>query len=415
MRKFWKIFAHEYTRHVLSKRFLVALLSLPMAMLAMVLFFIIAIVLTLKTGPVGYIDQAGILKTTRLPEEYQLQLERELLAFDNEAAARDALEQKKIEAYLVIPAAYPANPEVRLYYLKEPRVNIEPQLRTLIQINLLAGKPDEVLRQVINGPRLVPRVLLDEQQGEASTFKTLYRLFAPWIVSGFVLVSIMTTSGYLLQAMLDEKENRMIEILATSTRPEEIMLAKILALILVGMTQLAVWGFLPGVGIFAASRIPAFANFVSLDWKSLTYILLTAFPTYVLFAALMAAIGAAISEMRQGQSAVNLITLALYLPYFCSVIIMNQPNGVIAMILSFFPLTASISLLLRMGVTAIPDWQVWLSAAIVVLSAAASLWLAGRIFRLGMLRYGKPLNLREFFFAKLPAFSQRWLRKKGTA
>jgi ABC-2 type transport system permease protein len=415
MKKFWKIFAHEYTRHVLRKRFLMGLLSIPMMMLAMVLFFIIATVLTFNTDPVGYIDQARILKTTRLPEEYQPLLARELLAFDDEAAARTALDQKKIQAFFVIPSGYPANQEVRLYYLKEPRVSIEPQLRTLIQINLLAGKPDEVIRQVINGPRLVTRVLQEEQQADISTFQTLYRLFMPWIVSGFVLVSIMTTSGYLLQAMVDEKENRMMEILATSTRPEEIMLAKILALILVGMTQLGAWSFLPVVGVFVVSSIPSFANAISLDWKTLAYILLTAFPTYVLFAALMAAIGSMISDVRQGQGVVNLITLALYLPYLCSVIIMNQPNGVIAMILSFFPLTASISLLLRMGVTAIPDWQIWLSAAIVVLSAGASLWLAGRIFRLGMLRYGKPLSLRDLLFVKLPAFSQRWLRKKGTA
>jgi len=415
MKKFWKIFAHEYTRHVLRKRFLMGLLSIPMMMLAMVLFFIIATVLTFNTDPVGYIDQARILKTTRLPEEYQPLLARELLAFDDEAAARTALDQKKIQAFFVIPSGYPANQEVRLYYLKEPRVSIEPQLRTLIQINLLAGKPNEVIRQVINGPRLVTRVLQEEQQADISTFQTLYRLFMPWIVSGFVLVSIMTTSGYLLQAMVDEKENRMMEILATSTRPEEIMLAKILALILVGMTQLGAWSFLPVVGVFVVSSIPSFANAMSLDWKTLAYILLTAFPTYVLFAALMAAIGSMISDVRQGQGVVNLITLALYLPYLCSVIIMNQPNGVIAMILSFFPLTASISLLLRMGVTAIPDWQIWLSAAIVVLSAGASLWLAGRIFRLGMLRYGKPLHLRDLLFVKLPAFSQRWLRKKGTA
>jgi len=415
MKKFWKIFAHEYTRHVLRKRFLMGLLSIPMMMLAMVLFFIIATVLTFNTDPVGYIDQARILKTTRLPEEYQPLLARELLAFDDEAAARTALDQKKIQAFFVIPSGYPANQEVRLYYLKEPRVSIEPQLRTLIQINLLAGKPNEVIRQVINGPRLVTRVLQEEQQADISTFQTLYRLFMPWIVSGFVLVSIMTTSGYLLQAMVDEKENRMMEILATSTRPEEIMLAKILALILVGMTQLGAWSFLPVVGVFVVSSIPSFANAMSLDWKTLAYILLTAFPTYVLFAALMAAIGSMISDVRQGQGVVNLITLALYLPYLCSVIIMNQPNGVIAMILSFFPLTASISLLLRMGVTAIPDWQIWLSAAIVVLSAGASLWLAGRIFRLGMLRYGKPLSLRDLLFVKLPAFSQRWLRKKGTA
>jgi len=415
MRKFWKIFTHEYTRHVLRKRFLMGLLSMPMMMLAMVLFFIIAIVLTFNTDPVGYIDQAGILKTTRLPEEFRPLLERELLAFYDEAAARAALERKEIQAFFVIPSGYPANQEVRLYYLREPRVSIEPQLRTLIQVNLLAGKPDEVIRQVINGPRLVTRVLQEEQQADISTFQTLFRLVMPWIVSGFVLVSIMTTSGYLLQAMVDEKENRMMEILATSTRPEEIMLAKILALILGGMTQLAAWGFLPGVGILAASRIPAFANAVALDWKLLAYILLTAFPTYILFAALMAAIGSMIGDVRQGQGVVNLITLALYLPYLCWVIIMNQPNGVIAMTLSFFPLTASISLLLRMGITAIPDWQIWLSAAIVVLSAGASLWLAGRIFRLGMLRYGKPLPLRDLLFVKLPAFSQRWLRKKGTA
>lgn len=411
MKKFWRIFGHEYFRHVLRKRFLFGLLSMPVAYVVLMTILFVAMYLSFNRDPVGYIDQSGILKTTQLPQEYRGLVPYEFRAFPDESTARASLAEEEIQAFFVIPATYPDSGEVKLFYLREPVPIVDRAFANLITFNMLDGQPDEVKRYVMRGPSLVIRALQEEEMGETSTLKMVYRMLAPWIVSGFLLIAIMTTSGYLMQSMVDEKENRMMEILVTSMRPEMIMHAKVIAMILVGITQIAAWGLLPGLGVLALSRIPEFAKFMSLDWKTLAFIIATALPTFVMFAAFMAAIGASIAESGQGQAISGLLSLFLYLPYVFSFAIMNQPDGVIAMILSYFPLTASITLLLRMGVATIPDWQIWFSAASVILGAVGSLWIAGRIFRLGMLRYGKPLDFNEVVVNQLPPSTQSWLRR----
>lgn len=411
MRKFWRIFGHEYLRHVLRKRFLIGLLSVPVTLLVGFILIVIATAMSFNRDPVGYIDQSGILKVSSLPEAYQGLIHYEFQVFEDESAAREALAKEEIQAFFVLPENYLEDGEVFMFYLNEPTSSVEEQFKNLIRLNLLEGQPEEVVQQVMRGPRLVTQSIREADQSESSLMKMMYRMMMPWAVSGFLLISIMTTSGYLMQSMVDEKENRMMEILVTSTRPEFIMYAKILALILVGLTQVFAWGAAPAAGVLVLSRVPSIANSLTLDWKTLVYILVTTLPTFVIFAALIAAIGASIAEAGQGQMLTGILSLFLYLPYMASVAIMNQPDGVIAMVLTYFPLTASITLLLRMGMATIPDWQILLSAVSVVLSAVGSVWLAGWIFRLGMLRYGKPLSVYEMALDRLPPAGRLRIRR----
>ena len=120
-------------------------------------------------------------------------------------------------------------------------------------------------------------------------------------------------------------------------------------------------------------------------------------PAFVMVCALMAAIGATVSEAREGQQMTGLISLPIWIPYMLTGIIIGSPNAPIVVALSLFPLTAPLTMLLRQGMTNIPAWQIAASSIIMVLSAAGSVWLAGRAFRLGMLRYGKRLKLKEIF------------------
>jgi len=92
-----------------------------------------------------------------------------------------------------------------------------------------------------------------------------------------------------------------------------------------------------------------------------------------------------------------LISLPIWIPYMLIGLIMQNPNSPLTVGMSLFPLTSALTMLIRQGVTIIPNWQIALSSFILVLSAAGAIWLAGRAFRLGMLRYGKRLAWREIF------------------
>jgi ABC-2 type transport system permease protein len=116
--------------------------------------------------------------------------------------------------------------------------------------------------------------------------------------------------------------------------------------------------------------------------------------------AFMALIGATVSEAREGQQMIGLIGLPIWIPYMLTAVIIENPNSPLAVALSLFPLTSSMTMLLRQGVTILPAWQIALSSGILVISAILAIWLAGKAFRLGMLRYGKRLSLREIFSRK---------------
>jgi ABC-2 type transport system permease protein len=136
-------------------------------------------------------------------------------------------------------------------------------------------------------------------------------------------------------------------------------------------------------------------------WLSLSagYLVLTLalfVPAFIMLAALMVAVGATLTDVQEAQQVTSLFTLPLFIPFWFALTLINHPNGPIAVGLSFFPLTAPITLSIRAGFAPVPAWQLVLGVSLLVLFALAALWFAGRAFRLGMLRYGQRVPWREF-------------------
>jgi ABC-2 type transport system permease protein len=116
-----------------------------------------------------------------------------------------------------------------------------------------------------------------------------------------------------------------------------------------------------------------------------------------MIAAMMATLGATATESREAQQIAGLFTLPIVIPFWFFGVLIESPNSPLAIGLSIFPFTAPISLPLRAAFTTIPVWQIALTISLLFILAFAALWLAGRAFRMGMLRYGKKLSLKELF------------------
>jgi len=129
-------------------------------------------------------------------------------------------------------------------------------------------------------------------------------------------------------------------------------------------------------------------------------VLATLLPAFVMVSALMAMAGVTATESREAQQVASLFTLPLYVPFWLLGPIMQNPNSGLAVGFSLFPLTAPMTLPLRAAFTILPAWQIALSLSLLVVCAAGALWLAGRAFRMGMLRYGKLLSLKEIFSSR---------------
>lgn len=396
MNKIWLIFMYEYTRHVLRKRFLITLFSVPLFMVLMMGVSIAASVLSVNRDPVGFIDHSGALAdlSTAEPVQGLMEFDVRFIRYESEESARADLDAEKIQAYYVIAPDYLQTANASLYYLKAPANDVTDQFESEIRALLLRDQPADVHDRLQSGSQLT----LVSADGSRSVGGNDWINIVILVGAGILFIVVLfTSSGYLMQALVEEKENRTMEIIATSVSPEQLMAGKVLGNLSVGITQMAIWMGLIAVGLLAGRGVIPFLDAVNLGPDAILVFTAVMIPGFVMVAALMALLGASFSEAREAQQWTSLVTLPVVAPYWIASAIIVNPNSPLAVGLSLFPLTAPVTLSLRLAVTVIPIWQVALSSAILIVCAVGSIWLAARVFRLGMVRYGKKVALKEIF------------------
>ncbi len=396
MNKFLQIFWQEYKRHVIRKRFILMIVSIP-ALLALVIgIAILSIFITQDKRPVGIVDQASYLRIRQLPgrEEYSPEPELQLVYYDDDVSARQALDEGTIQAYYILPVDFQSSGEGQLVYVKSWNTSLTFQFDHLLRLNMTESMPEEVARRLSDGNEFV---IISLDQSRQMSEDAWGNLVIPFAAGLMIMVVIMTAGGYLLQAVVEEKENRTIEIIVTSVSPTQLMTGKILGDIAVGLTQLLVWfGFLVA-GYFMARGSVEWIAQLNISTEYIILLILVVVPTFITVAALMAAVGSITTEMREAQQISGYFTLPIMAPYWFSYLLMTSPNGPLATIMSFFPLTAPVTLTMRAGFTQIPTWQLVINIVELFILAIASLWFAGIAFRAGMLNYGKRLSIKELF------------------
>jgi len=221
------------------------------------------------------------------------------------------------------------------------------------------------------------------------------------LISIAFLVLLVMSSSYLMQAVADEKENHAMEVLMTSISPTQFIGGKVLGIVAISFTQLVAWAAVTVLGIVVARNagIAWFQN-LDLDWSIIWATVAVGIPAYVLASALMTAIGVAVTSSQEGQSIGALFFILHMIPCYLAWVLIKTPNALLPAVLSLLPFMALLTISLRNIFTAVPTWQVAASVAVQTLCAASALWLAGRAFRLGMLRYGQRLRWRELLKAR---------------
>lgn len=398
MNKIWKIITYEYRKHVFQKKFLFSLLSFPIVILALVgMVFLIAF-FNADSSPIGYIDHSGVLDdpVSNFQEGNIFEPVVDILSYQSENQAENDLTAGKIQAYFIIPENYPANRDVKLIYLETPDYSVVTQFQDFVFQNLSMFKDiDPLIAERLSDGINITMSSLDGslEMGQDQWFLIL----VPFIAGILFIFVVMTSGGYLLQAVVEEKENRTMEIVISSVSPSQLMTGKIIGNIAVGLTQLGVWLIFGWIGLSITSQyLPILSDF-SLQPGYVFMLLLILLPAFVMIASLLAAIGATMTELREAQQFQTLVTLPMMVPFYLATPIMMNPNSALAIVLSFFPITAPLTILMRMGYTVIPAWQFVLSISVLFAFATLAIWFAGRAFRMGMLQYGKKLSLKAIF------------------
>ena len=226
----------------------------------------------------------------------------------------------------------------------------------------------------------------------------------------FVMILFFSIIGYgqhLLRALLEEKNTRVIEVLVSSLTPNQIMMGKIIGLGAASLTQLAIW-FVLGLAISSfGARSPMLADVIT-NAQTLSIGFFLSFAVYFilgyfLYASLFAMFGSILSSEKDVQQTVGPINMILILPIMLGMVILQNPNAGWLVALSYVPLLTPTLMILRSSIAVVPVIQIYTTVAVLILSLAIMIWLSARIFRVGILMYGKRPTLPEMI---------KWIRYK---
>jgi ABC-type Na+ efflux pump permease subunit len=268
------------------------------------------------------------------------------------------------------------NGEVRLRRFQAAGISLQAAER------LSRPVPMEVLGLLTRGPD--GRIQPAEKVDWVRTF------IAPAVLMFVVFMIVMTTTPQLLNSVLEEKMSRISEVLLGSVSPFELMLGKLIGNVGVALVLAAIYV----AGGFAVAAYYGYADAVAP-----TAVLALAFfvtVAVVLYGSLFMAVGSACSELKDAQSLMMPVLLLAMLPAFCWTIILDNPNGPASVGLSLFPPATPFLMLLRMLLhPAPPAWQVGLALTLTTLTTLACVWVAGKVFRTGILMQGKTATFGE--------------------
>jgi ABC-2 type transport system permease protein len=392
--KVWLIAEHQYRQEVFKRGFLIALLSLPLFLTITVGIGYLASRLENKSTLLGYVDQAHLLANIPAqPEEYDV----ELVPFDTPETARAALEDGQIDAYYVLMADYAETHQVELVYTEPPHAGAVRHFQDVVRRNLMADRPPAVIERALAGPEASVRAT--DYNREFPSGGSSAGHVVPVVAAVLFVFLVLSTSGYMMAAVAEEKENRTMEVIVSSVSATEMMAGKIIGMLAIALTQLATWvAFFVGAAWVGGSVLGIeWLQNIAPYWRGISTTVIVALPSFLFVAALMTAVGATIVETQEAHQAGPLLLMPLFLPVYLLIPIARDPNGPLAIGMSLFPLTSAMTIALRTMLREIPLWQVGASAATSLLSGVLMIWLAGRAFRAGMLRYGKRLRWRELF------------------
>lgn len=395
MRKVWLIARREYLYNFRRRSFLFTAFGVP-AFTFLMLFVVFNLVEssaeeTGQLGHIGYVDLSGVLdEPVESPEEY--------VRFDDEAAAAEALAADEIGAYFVITGGYLGNGQVNAYAYDGIPEGIENQLEDFLRANVARLVPAGVPVERLTQPMDTTYVVLSEDRTIKDESDVTGIFFKPIIFAMIFLMATSTTSQFLMSGVVEEKENRMMEILATSSTPLQMLWGKVLGLGVLGLTQVLVWGIV-GLVLLNAQSEGSFLSGLSFSFSEIAISLVYFVLGYFLFGAIMGGIGASVTAEQEGRQFAGVFTMIAVIPLFLLVSFIEDPNGTIPVVASLIPITAPMSVMIRLSLAPIPPVQLIASLILTTLSVIGVVWLAARIFRLGMLMYGKRLTVGEIIGA----------------
>ena len=427
------IIQKEFNERVRKKSFILTTLLMPVLMIAlMVIPSLIMIYATGDEKQVAVIDESGII-ADKLENDEELKFSKCALTTDN--ARKELTEQFGI---LYIGADIMSNQNnVRLYVNSSSSMavetNIRNQIAQIIEKEKLKGYNIENLDQIledVKSPVTMQVFRNDKSQEKDTQAQSSAVASIVGYILGFILyMFILIYGGMVMQAVIEEKSSRVLEVLVSSIRPFDLMMGKILGVASVAVTQLLIWAVLViGVGGYImpmmmpdnimegveavqqggmaetvaatsgmdADMLQAVATATDTGYVAEIFLFLFLFLLggYLLYSALFAAVGSAVENVQDASQLQTPIMMPIILALMVSIVVINDPNSTVAFWFSIIPFTSPIVMMARIPYD-IPMWEIVLSLVLLYATFVMMVWFAGKIYRVGIFMYGKKPSIKE--------------------
>lgn len=425
MDKLKLIIQREYWTRVKKKSFILTTLLTPFAI---VLFFILVGVIFSYQGDevtrIAVIDKANILKGT-IKDEENLFFK---ISGDDLETLRKNYDKNEFDGILVIPEL----PDVMVksitfFYYSEnpPSLAIETAIKSRLESKLRDYKIEalnlekSVLEALDTKVEIDPEPIMEDGQNVSKMANVIGAGIGG--VMGFIMyITVFVYGMMVMRSVMEEKTTRIVEVMISSVKPFQLMMGKIIGVGAVGLTQVAIWAILIPSMLFISNLVfgieapttmnPEFApdddmqamvvlavnEIQNMNWWVIFPLFILYFlGGYFLYSSLFAAVGSAMSDdMGEGQALTLPITIPVILALYIMMATVESPNSTLAIWSSIFPLFSPIVMPARLAFSP-PFWEVLVSMIVLVGSCIFFVWLSGRIYRVGILMYGKKITFKE--------------------
>lgn len=417
------VLKREYLTRVRTKAFILSTLLTPFAF---VLFIAIVVIISISdsevTKTVGIIDDTGVL--------YERLVEIDSVRYkDVSNFAIDTVRAKvlagEIDGYVILSDTFiDSSVSPTLVYGGSGGLSfidsIQDNLREVVREERLSrSQVSPEVREIFESRPRLKSVKLTEE-GEEEDNAVAGAIFG-FILGLLIFIGVFGYGAILMRSVIEEKTNRIVEVIASSIKPIELMFGKLFGILALAVTQFGIWiASYIGLSIIAApvagmivqaqvQNLPEEAqaaaaseafdpsvleNFV-VDPTIFIYFFIFFFIGFLIYAGIFAAIGSAVDSEQDTQQFMLPVMAPIMIAYFLNTRVMENPDSTVSVIASLFPLTAPINMISRIAATEVPFWQIGLSLLLMLGTFVGLMWLAAKIYRVGILMYGKKPSYKE--------------------
>ena len=408
--KYLQIAWFEYRRRIRSKWFIISTFGMPILILgiSLVTGYMTGAGAGIETKHFGLIDETaryGLALSAALDQRYADQdtppldiavSEGQFVELQHQFDA--LVSERVLDGYFVIPIGFDSDPEVRFYARSSSNIRLTEVIEAELKDLLISERAEslELAPAALEG--LFFDVLIDHYElgsdAKRETDELIADYIAPFIFMFLLFLGIFTGGQLLLRAILEERSSRVIEVLLSTVSYNDLMGGKILGLGLLGLTQSAIYltvGFLAG-NYYDLSLVTPLIGLLYFVYFILGYLL---------YAGIYIGVGALFDSEQEAQQAIQIITFIAIIPMVLWTLVIENPNSTLVNALCYLPPVTPFFMMIKIAVGETTVMQVILTIMLMIVSVYGSIRLAAKIFRTGILLYGKRISLPEII---------RWIR-----